>query len=118
MYKGAQSLDLHKTSAVTAASWALGLGGGVALLVIPTALPVMKKNVTRIYNEDGTLKVVSVLALEVVSVYIFDCLELTSSMLVLRRAANGPRAPARNEDEVLEDIECGFVLSWPHQCLG
>lgn len=59
MYKGAQSLDLHKTGALTAATWALGLGGGMALLVIPTALPVMKKNVIKIYNEDGTLKVVS-----------------------------------------------------------
>lgn len=57
VYKGAQSLDLHKTSATTAATWALGLGGGFALLVIPTALPIMKKNVIRIYNEDGTLKV-------------------------------------------------------------
>lgn len=72
MYKGAQSLDLHKTSAITAATWALGLGGGFALLVIPTALPIMKKNVIRIYNEDGTLKVVrAFLMLNVASGVVF-----------------------------------------------
>ena len=66
VYKGAQSLDLDDTGATRAAIWALGLGGGFGLLVIPTALPAMKRNVISIYNEDGTLKVVSAIGIFVI----------------------------------------------------
>lgn len=100
MYKGAQSLDLHKTGALTAATWALGLGGGVALLVIPTALPVMKKNVIKIYNEDGTLKVVSDIVFRLELTFVIN-------MVVLECVARWiPWAPLRNEDEMLEGIDC------------
>lgn len=58
-YKGASGLDLDDTSISTAFAWAFGLGGGCALIMIPTVLPYIKKKVEQVFNEDGTLKKVS-----------------------------------------------------------
>ncbi|CAM9594103.1 unnamed protein product [Sphacelaria rigidula] len=55
-YKGASGLDLDDTSISTAFAWAFGLGGGCALIMIPTVLPYIKKKVEQVFNEDGTLK--------------------------------------------------------------
>ncbi|CAM9627265.1 unnamed protein product [Ectocarpus sp. 13 AM-2016] len=59
VYKGAKGLDLDETSLSTAFAYALGLGGGVGLLMIPTVLPYMRKNIAAKFNEDGTLKPVA-----------------------------------------------------------
>ncbi|CAN0056855.1 unnamed protein product [Ectocarpus sp. 12 AP-2014] len=59
VYKGAKGLDLDETSLSTAFAWALGLGGGIGLLMIPTVLPYMRKNIAAKFNEDGTLKPVA-----------------------------------------------------------
>lgn len=37
--------------------WSAGLGLGVALFLVPTALPIMRTNVLRLFNDDGTRKV-------------------------------------------------------------
>ena len=54
LYKGASSLDLDDTDIARALKWALGLGGGLALITIPTALPYIKRKVATSFNEDGT----------------------------------------------------------------
>ncbi|CAM9951823.1 unnamed protein product [Scytosiphon promiscuus] len=59
VYKGAKGLDLDDTSLSMAFAWALGLGFGVGLLMIPTVLPYMKKQIDLKFNDDGTLKPVS-----------------------------------------------------------
>ncbi|CAN0471078.1 unnamed protein product [Ectocarpus sp. 12 AP-2014] len=59
VYKGAKGLGLDDTSLSTAFAWALGLGGGVGLLMIPTVLPYMRKNIAAKFNDDGTLKPVA-----------------------------------------------------------
>lgn len=59
MYKGAKGLDLDETSIGDAFAWALGLGGGIGLLMIPTVLPYMRRQIGAKFNEDGTLKPVS-----------------------------------------------------------
>lgn len=59
VYKGAKGLDLDETSLADAFAWALGLGGGIGLLMIPTVLPYMRKQIDAKFNEDGTAKPVS-----------------------------------------------------------
>eukprot|EP00903_Cladosiphon_okamuranus_P013854 g12891.t1 len=59
VYKGAKGLDLDETSLSDAFAWALGLGGGIGLLMIPTVLPYMRKQIEAKFNEDGTLKPVA-----------------------------------------------------------
>ncbi|CAB1100651.1 unnamed protein product [Ectocarpus sp. CCAP 1310/34] len=59
VYKGAKGLDLDDTSLSTAFAWALGLGGGIGLAMIPTVLPYMRRNIAAKFNEDGTLKPVA-----------------------------------------------------------
>ncbi|CAM9387816.1 unnamed protein product [Scytosiphon promiscuus] len=59
VYKGAKGLDLDETSLSTAFAYALGLGCGCGLIMIPTVLPYMRKNIAAKFNEDGTLKPVS-----------------------------------------------------------
>ncbi|CAM9752859.1 unnamed protein product [Ectocarpus sp. 8 AP-2014] len=59
VYKGAKGLDLDDTTIPVAFAWALGLGGGVGLAMIPTVLPYMRKNIAAKFNEDGTLKPVA-----------------------------------------------------------
>ncbi|CAM9488196.1 unnamed protein product [Ascophyllum nodosum] len=54
LYKGASSLDLDDTDIARALKWALGLGGGLALITIPTVLPYIKRKVATSFNEDGT----------------------------------------------------------------
>ncbi|CAN0347857.1 unnamed protein product [Pylaiella littoralis] len=56
IYKGASGLGLDDTHFSTAAGWALGLGGGVGLLMIPTVLPRMKRTIATKFNADGTLR--------------------------------------------------------------
>ncbi|CAN0448920.1 unnamed protein product [Pylaiella littoralis] len=56
VYKGAKGLGLDDTSLSTAFAWALGLGAGTALLMVPTVLPYMKKKIALKFNEDGTAK--------------------------------------------------------------
>lgn len=56
VYKGAKGLGLDETKMGTAFAWAFGLGIGVGLLMIPTVLPYMRKQINIKYNEDGTLK--------------------------------------------------------------
>ncbi|CAN0397138.1 unnamed protein product [Pylaiella littoralis] len=56
VYKGAKGLGLDDTSLPIAFAWAFGLGGGMALLMIPTVLPYMRKNIANNFNEDGTAK--------------------------------------------------------------
>ena len=59
VYKGAKGLELDDTTIATAFAWALGLGFGCGLLMIPTVLPYMKKNIAAKFNDDGTIKPVS-----------------------------------------------------------
>ncbi|CAB1100652.1 unnamed protein product [Ectocarpus sp. CCAP 1310/34] len=59
VYKGAKGLGLDDTSLSTAFAWALGLGGGIGLAMIPTVLPYMRRNIAAKFNEDGTLKPVA-----------------------------------------------------------
>ncbi|CAM9643878.1 unnamed protein product [Ectocarpus sp. 6 AP-2014] len=59
VYKGAKGLGLDETSLSDAFAWALGLGGGIGLLMIPTVLPYMRRNIATKFNEDGTLKPVA-----------------------------------------------------------
>ncbi|CAM9387888.1 unnamed protein product [Scytosiphon promiscuus] len=59
VYKGAKGLDLDETSLSTAFAYALGLGCGCGLIMIPTVLPYMRKNIAAKFNEDGTLKPVA-----------------------------------------------------------
>lgn len=59
MYKGATGLNLEDTSVKTASMYALGVGVGCGLLMIPTVLPYMRRQIEAKYNEDGTLKPVS-----------------------------------------------------------
>lgn len=54
VYKGTSSFDLDDTDMKRALKWALGLGGGLALITIPTALPYIKKRVATVFNEDGS----------------------------------------------------------------
>ncbi|CAN0397168.1 unnamed protein product [Pylaiella littoralis] len=61
VYKGAKGLGLDDTSLTTAFAWALGLGAGTALLMIPTVLPYMRKKIALKFNEDGTAKPVRLL---------------------------------------------------------
>lgn len=60
MYKGAKGLDLDETTLTDAFAWALGLGVGLGLLMIPTVLPYMRKQIAAKFNDDGTLKPVRV----------------------------------------------------------
>eukprot|EP00178_Gracilaria_changii_P014785 TRINITY_DN4145_c0_g1_i1.p2 TRINITY_DN4145_c0_g1~~TRINITY_DN4145_c0_g1_i1.p2 ORF type:complete len:419 (-),score=59.75 TRINITY_DN4145_c0_g1_i1:269-1498(-) len=62
VYKGAKGLDLDETSISDAFAWALGLGGGIGLLMIPTVIPYMKKQIDAKFNDDGTLKPVAATA--------------------------------------------------------
>lgn len=62
VYKGAKGLDLDETSIGDAFAWAFGLGIGVGLLMIPTVLPYMRKQIGAKFNEDGTLKPVAAVA--------------------------------------------------------
>lgn len=55
-YKGAKGLDLDQTSIETAFAWAFGLGAGLAILTIFTAIPFMRRKVAEKFNEDGTEK--------------------------------------------------------------
>ncbi|CBJ33038.1 high affinity phosphate transporter, probable [Ectocarpus siliculosus] len=59
VYKGAKGLGLDDTTIPVAFAWALGLGGGVGLAMIPTVLPYMRRNIAAKFNEDGTLKPVA-----------------------------------------------------------
>lgn len=54
VYKGTRTFDLDDTDIKRALKWALGLGGGLALITIPTALPYIKKRVATVFNEDGS----------------------------------------------------------------
>lgn len=56
VYKGASGLDLDETTLGVAFAWALGLGVGCALFMIPTVLPYMRKKIGAKFNEDGSLK--------------------------------------------------------------
>ena len=56
VYKGAKGLGLDDTTLSTAFAWAFGLGIGVGLLMIPTVIPYMKKQIAAKFNDDGTLK--------------------------------------------------------------
>ena len=56
VYKGAKGLELDDTSIGDAFAWALGLGAGIGLLMIPTVLPYMRRQIDAKFNEDGTLK--------------------------------------------------------------
>ncbi|CAN0387825.1 unnamed protein product [Ascophyllum nodosum] len=55
VYKGAKGLDVDNTTLEVAFAWALGLGAGCALLMIPTVLPYMKKKIDAKFDGDGTL---------------------------------------------------------------
>lgn len=59
VYKGAKGLNLDDTSLSMAFAWALGLGLGCGLLMVPTVLPYMSKQISLKFNDDGTLKPVS-----------------------------------------------------------
>lgn len=59
VYKGAKGLNLDDTSLSMAFAWALGLGVGCGLLMVPTVLPYMRKQISIKFNDDGTLKPVS-----------------------------------------------------------
>ncbi|CAM9680133.1 unnamed protein product, partial [Sphacelaria rigidula] len=59
VYKGASGLDLDDTSISTAFIWAFSLGVGLGLLMIPTVLPYIRRNVENVFNEDGTRRAVS-----------------------------------------------------------
>ncbi|CAN0318406.1 unnamed protein product [Ascophyllum nodosum] len=59
VYKGASGLDLDETTLEVAFAWALGLGAGCALLMVPTVLPYMRKKIGAKFNDDGSLKPVS-----------------------------------------------------------
>ena len=54
VYKGAKGLDLDETSLGTAFAYALGLGAACGLIMIPTVLPYMRKQIGAKFNEDGT----------------------------------------------------------------
>ena len=56
VYKGAKGLGLDDTTLSTAFAWAFGLGIGVGLLMVPTVLPYMRKQIAAKFNDDGTLK--------------------------------------------------------------
>lgn len=56
VYKGAKSLNLDETSFLISLGWGLGLGSGVALALVPTAIPALRRRVLKIYG-DGTRKV-------------------------------------------------------------
>lgn len=56
VYKGAKGLGLDDTSIGDAFAWALGLGAGMGLLMIPTVLPYMRRQIDAKFNDDGTLK--------------------------------------------------------------
>lgn len=58
VYKGAKGLELDDTTLPVAFAWALGLGGACALIMIPTVLPYMRRNIAAKFNDDGTLKAV------------------------------------------------------------
>lgn len=55
-YRGRTILGLGSSSIPMSLLLALGLGGGIGLLLIPTALPAIRNAVLRIYNPDGTRK--------------------------------------------------------------
>lgn len=59
VYKGAKGLGLDDTSIGDAFAWAFGLGIGIGLLMVPTIIPYMRKQIDIKFNEDGTLKPVS-----------------------------------------------------------
>eukprot|EP00752_Nemacystus_decipiens_P014274 g12695.t1 len=59
VYKGAKGLDLDETPLSTAFAYALGLGAACGLIMVPTVLPYMRKQIDAKFNEDGTLKPVA-----------------------------------------------------------
>ena len=59
VYKGAKGLELDDTSISDGFAWALGLGAGIGLLMIPTVLPYMRRQIDAKFNDDGTLKPVT-----------------------------------------------------------
>ena len=56
VYKGAKGLGLDDTTLPVAFAYAFGLGGACGLIMIPTVLPYMRKNIAAKFNDDGTLK--------------------------------------------------------------
>ncbi|CAN0475379.1 unnamed protein product, partial [Hapterophycus canaliculatus] len=52
VYKGAKGLGLDDTTLTTAFMWAFGLGIACGLVMIPTVLPYMRKNIAAKFNDD------------------------------------------------------------------